>query len=331
MSYKNDLFELFTEIQNLRVLLIGETIIDEYVFVAAKGRATKDPILSTGYIEEEKYLGGVLAPARHLAEFVEKVHVISLLGEFKTNSDYILSRLKYNIEFDYFTKLNSPTIVKRRYVDPAHYHKLFKVEYLNDEVISEELSYQIIDRIEDIKDEYDLILVNDFGHGLFSDILTDYISKLNIFVALNVQTNSSNYGYNPFTKYKKADFISMNESELLLPFHNKNLNYLDILKRVIREDNFHEILVTLGKKGAAFYRNEIKFAGSLISNPIDTIGAGDAVFSLTSLLSYLEKNETFILKFANIVGATAVGILGNKKSITKRALLKYVGQNDELE
>ena len=331
MCTKSELFDLFSEMKNLKILLIGETIIDEYVFVSAKGRATKDPILSTGFIEEERYLGGVLAPARHLAEFVKNVHVISLLGEFKTNDDFIFTRLKSNIEFEYFTKSNSPTIIKRRYVDPAHYHKLFKVEYINDDIISDTLAYQIMDRIERIKDNYDLILVNDFGHGMFSDILTQYLSNLDKFVAINVQTNSTNYGFNPFTRYSKADFISMNESELLLPFHKKDAHYLDVLKQVAKTNSFKEILVTLGKEGAAFYKNKIQFANSLITNPVDTIGAGDAVFSLTSILSFLGKDEMFILEFANLVGAIAVEILGNKQSVTKQALLKYIGQIDAME
>jgi len=325
-------YDLFCEkVKKLKVLLIGETIIDEYVFVTAKGRATKDPILSTGYISDERYLGGVLAPARHLSEFIDEVHVISILGELNTNSEFILSQLKSNITFEYFIKPDSPTIIKKRYIEPAHYQKLFKIEYLNDEVISDDLSYKIIDRIEEIKDDYDLILINDFGHGLFSDVLVDYFSKSNKFIALNVQTNSSNYGYNPITKYNAADFVSMNKTELQLPYHSKNINYQDAVKKIREKSKFKEILLTLGKDGCIFLRDKAYNSKSLVSNPIDTIGAGDAVFSLTSLLSFLKYEGYLISKFANIVGAVAVEILGNKQSITKQALLKYIGQTNGMD
>ena len=74
----------------MRVFLIGESIIDEYIFVKALGTASKDPVLSTRKINEEKYAGGVLAVANHLANFVDEVHMITILG--KNNSQKELSR-----------------------------------------------------------------------------------------------------------------------------------------------------------------------------------------------------------------------------------------------
>ena len=53
------------KLKSLKVLVIGDAIIDEYVFVATKGRAIKDPILSVGYRNHEIYAGGVLSIARH--------------------------------------------------------------------------------------------------------------------------------------------------------------------------------------------------------------------------------------------------------------------------
>ncbi len=315
--------ELKDKLKDLNVLLIGETIIDQYVYVRAKGRATKDPILSTGFISEEKFLGGVLAPARHLANFVKNVTVITLLGDINTEKEYIEEHLPGNINIDFFIKINSPTIVKKRYIEPVHFQKLFKMEIINDQEINEDLSDKIIKHIEEIKDSYDIILINDFGHGMFSAKLINYICNLEKFIGLNVQTNSSNYGYNPVTKFKKANFLSMNETELQLPFHSKKDTFYDFLCELKKKNDFGDLLLTLGKQGCIFYRDKFYASKARINKPIDTIGAGDAVFCFSALLSFLGFEGKFIADFANVIGAIAVENIGNKESIKPLDIAKF--------
>ena len=57
---------------------------------------------------------------------------------------------------------------------------------------------------------------------------------------------------------------------------------------------------------------------------VDKIGSGDAFFSVTSLAAVLEAQPELVAFLGNIVGAIAVGIVGNKKSITREAIMKCV-------
>ena len=52
--------------------MIGEIIIDEYVFCNALGKSGKEPMLVLGDIKTEEYLGGAAAIARHLSSFYAK-------------------------------------------------------------------------------------------------------------------------------------------------------------------------------------------------------------------------------------------------------------------
>jgi hypothetical protein len=56
-------------LSKLKVLVIGETILDDYVYCEAMGKSSKEPILALQYRSEEKHAGGSLAIANHLAEF----------------------------------------------------------------------------------------------------------------------------------------------------------------------------------------------------------------------------------------------------------------------
>ncbi|MDP7449462.1 MAG: adenylyltransferase/cytidyltransferase family protein, partial [Candidatus Latescibacteria bacterium] len=61
-----------------KVLVVGEAIIDEYVFADAIGKSTKDPVLACQYRETAAFPGGSLAIANHLAGFCDEVGLLSL-------------------------------------------------------------------------------------------------------------------------------------------------------------------------------------------------------------------------------------------------------------
>jgi rfaE bifunctional protein kinase chain/domain len=319
-----NLEKIYEKTSKLKVLLIGETILDHYIFVSPIGSASKDPILSTQHKKTEMYLGGIFAPARHLSNFVEKVHVISILGENKRKEKFITSKLPKNVTYDFFTKENSPTIHKIRFLENYRNQKLFKIEYNNDEPIKDDFADMIIKKIDDLKDNYDYILINDFGHGFITEKLTKYFDSLTCFVAINVQTNSANHGFNLATKFKKANFLAINNGELRLIYHTKENKEIELLKKLKEKKYYDEILLTQGKQGCTYFRNNIISAPAMVSKPVDTIGAGDAVFALTSMLSFLKEDEKIVPIFANAVGACAVEILGNKESITKEMISKYI-------
>src|SRR5207302_9807096 len=67
--------------EDLRVLVVGETIIDEYTYCEAIGKSGKEPVLATRFLGTDRFGGGVLACATHLAGFVRTVDVFTPLGE----------------------------------------------------------------------------------------------------------------------------------------------------------------------------------------------------------------------------------------------------------
>ena len=85
------------EIKKLKVLVIGETIIDQYVFCEALGKSGKEPVLVLRDLETQEYLGGALAIARHLSEFCSDVSVLSYLGEDHEYKSFIEENIEENI------------------------------------------------------------------------------------------------------------------------------------------------------------------------------------------------------------------------------------------
>lgn len=309
----------------LNVLVIGDTIVDHYIFVRPKGRAVKDPILSAEYISDETYAGGILAIANHLSDFVSKVKVVTLLGDRNDKLSLIKGSVRKNVELKTFTKKDSHTIVKRRYIDSNRNNKLFKVEYMNDRPITEILTHEIIDYFDTELPRHDLVVVGDFGHGFINDAIRRKLEEKSRFLAVNVQSNSANMGYNYFTLYRKIDFISMDEQELRLPLHKRFEDIKEVINEAYNKFRLENFMITRGKYGSMFVSK-----GSIIEAPIltesvkDTVGAGDALFAITSLFVYLKADSRMIPIIANSAGGIAANIMGNKESVTKESLLNFI-------
>ena len=73
--------KLIEDFKNIKVLIIGETIIDQYVFCEALGMSGKEPMLVLRNIKSEDYLGGAAAISRHLSSFCKDVSLLSMIGE----------------------------------------------------------------------------------------------------------------------------------------------------------------------------------------------------------------------------------------------------------
>lgn len=314
------------KLKDLNVLVIGDTIIDEYVFTMPKGRAIKDPILSLDFIKSERYAGGILAIANHIAGFTNGLSLVTILGDHRREEDFIKKSLNKNISTKFFTKKESPTTNKKRFIDHLRNGKLFKVEYINDESIDEETESKLIDYLKEELPKYDLIIVGDFGHGFITDNIVKVLQEHSKFLAANVQTNSANLGFNYITKYKKIDYITTNENEIRLTLSNRFGDSSKVINELKENVQFKDILLTQGVEGCLYVRNGKIYSGpSLTKDVKDVVGAGDTVFAITSLLSYNAIDGELLIFIANCVGAISVNTMGNKDRVTKESLLKFIG------
>ena len=84
--------------------MIGETIIDQYVFCEALGKSGKEPVLVLRDLNTEEYLGGAAALARHVSTFCKKITLLSMIGEKGDYLNKIKKKLPKNINFKWITR-----------------------------------------------------------------------------------------------------------------------------------------------------------------------------------------------------------------------------------
>lgn len=319
----------FAEIEKLRVLVIGDIILDEYQFVSPLGKSSKSATITAKKLNTDIYAGGVLAVANHVADFVESVDLVTTYGinDGINYRDFILENLHQRVRWHGVHLPERPTTLKRRFVDKVFNHKLFEIYEYDDSPMSETELAEVVGKIEALTGQYDMILVADFGHSILDRQLVKYLTELPTFIAVNSQTNSGNKGYNLLTKYPRCDYFSIDKQEAHLAFHDKFANIVGIQKWLMEQTQAQIGAITLGRSGSLVRtkEDERSVQAPILSNEVvDTIGAGDAFLAITSLLARLGSSPEELAFVGNSVGAMAVRILGNKSFIEKTPLLKYI-------
>lgn len=313
-------------LKKLKVLIIGEIIIDQYIFCEALGKSGKEPILALRDLETQEYLGGVLAIARHLNEFCEEVSILSFLGENREYESFIEDQIEGNIKLNLLTKSKSPTIVKRRFVDNIDRKKILGVYSLNDNFLTEDEENTFLSSIEMLSDQHDLVIVSDYGHGIITSKIAEYISNIDKFVSLNAQVNAANIGTHNIRKYRDIDSLIINANELRHEMRQRDGNLKDLAIKIKGMMNSKSITVTQGKDGAFLIdneKNEVKSPG-FASKVVDKVGSGDALLAILSVALFNKMDDELALFIASIAAAQSVETIGNSLPVNKQKLLKTI-------
>jgi cytidyltransferase-like protein len=272
----------------LRVCLIGETIVDEWVDVRLTNLSMKSRCMAGLETARVRQVGGTGAVAQHLSTFVAHVDCF-------TNGP--ADALGNNVAV---TSLADEALVKTRFVDCDTGFRLFESK-------SADLTRTRQEALPDF-DNYDVVLISDFGHGLVdtATVNTRIANRRRAFVGAMAQVNSTNYGYNLPTKYTGIDYCSLNRTEAELCLRERGLPLPALLARMRELLNAPSISVTDGEHGAIVSSHGVEFTIPTVSaNVVDTIGCGDAYFALSGLAAAL-RCPAGVVALAGSIGAAAV-------------------------
>jgi rfaE bifunctional protein nucleotidyltransferase chain/domain len=321
------LLKLIDSVQDMHVVLVGDTIIDEYQYVSALGKPSKENIVATLFRNREQFAGGVLAAANHVASFCKSVEIVTVLGGDDYPKAFVQAHLRPNVTLTPIRVDGRPTTRKLRFVELGYLHKLFEVYTMNDTPFGEAERAEI-DRVttERVRGA-DVVIATDFGHGMIADSTIDALIRNSRFLAVNAQSNGGNFGYNMVTRYPKADYICIDAPEARLATSDK---FSDIA--AVIEEKLHgridcdNIIVTHGSFGCYPFsaKTGVARVPAFTKTVVDTVGAGDAFLTITSPLVAAGGDIKDVAFVGNAAGAIKVGIVGHRNSVEKVPLVKFI-------
>ncbi len=323
--------EYLEKARGMRVLFLGEAIIDEYQYCETIGKSGKEPVLAVRHLSSEQFAGGIMATANHAAAFSDHVGIVTLLGTQNSHEQFIREKLDPKIDATFVYMPGAPTIVKRRLVETYPFQKLFEI-YTMEPDVPEAVSKALYARLKALLQPgkglpgFDAVVVTDYGHGMMSAEIVELLCEQERFLAINTQTNAANQGYNTVSKYRRADFICISEKELRLEARSRSKDLRLIIAEIAAKLSCERMLITRGQQGCLCYcKGEGFFDIPAFTNRIvDRIGAGDALLAVSSLCAAQAAPVEIIGFIGNVVGAQAVEIVGNRSAVSSATVLGQI-------
>lgn len=280
---------LIESVSDYNVTFIGDRIIDEYRYVVPLGKSAKENLIPVRSISSEVFNGGVEAAAEHVRGLVKTVNVRA-----------------------------SGLTRKIRFVDENYLRKLFEVQHHTEAQSFEHTTIP----------GSDCIVVCDFGHGAISPQMIKTLEESPHYLAVSAQTNSSNIGFNLITKYRKADYVVIDEPEARLAASDRTSSIEDVIYK-LAHGCFSKMIVTHGRHGATGWSDESGFrhCNSFGDRALDTMGAGDAFFAVTAPMSKHGSIKDLLL-IGNAAGSLKTQIIGHRRSITKAELIWFLKEHE---
>lgn len=322
-----DILSYLDNARSLKVLVLGETIIDEYIYCETMGKSGKEPILATRQIGSERMAGGIIAIANHVAAISDSVTVLTFLGQSDSQEEFIREKLNPNVK-DVFLPMegNATTILKRRFVEDHPFQKLFELYVMDDGENKPAETDVLCAQLEQVLSRYDVVVVTDYGHGMLGPQAVDVLCEQARFLAINTQVNAGNLGFNTVSKYRRADFICVSESEIRLEARSRRKDLRDIVQEIADKLSCERIVITHGPQGCLCYSREEGFTRvpAFATSVVDRVGGGDAVFSVASLCAAQQAPMEITGFIGNVAGAEAVATVGNRTSLERVSFIRHI-------
>ncbi len=315
-------------LRSLKVLVIGEAIIDEYSYCVPLGKAPKDPIISARHVRLERQAGGALACANHVAGFCGEVALVSCLGASDPQEQFIRGRLEPDVRPRFFVREGAPTITKRRYVSEFPLTKLFEVVVMDDTPLPAALEDQMLAHLDAALPEYDLVIATDYGHGFLGPRTIDLLAARARYLAVNTQANPANLGFHVITRYPRADHLCIDEREARLAVRDRWSAVAELVGALRALVRCSLVSVTRAQQGVLVSSADgsVWEVPALTRDAADRMGAGDAYLAVSSPCAAAGLPLDVAAFLGSAAGALAVRMVGNRFSIEPAAVERLVAE-----
>ena len=302
------LHEILGRFAGLKIAVIGDIILDKYIYGKVERISPEAPI-PVVHVEKEKYVpGGAANVAANLATLKGRSYLIGVTGKDK-HREILLERCK-DLKIDTVGILVDPgrqTILKTRVIGMNQ--QLLRIDYENTDYLVSNFSQNFSERIREIKP--DAIIISDYAKGSVTKSLIDSMRQysLNTGIRLIIDPKPKHKKW-----YKETGMITPNktETESMVGFEIKSS--ADFLRAgsILRNELQSEIILTAGPEGIYVFNND-KMPHHIPTQArevYDVSGAGDTVVAVLALSICAGANLVEAATIANYAAGLKVGKVG---------------------
>jgi D-beta-D-heptose 7-phosphate kinase / D-beta-D-heptose 1-phosphate adenosyltransferase len=306
---------------NPKILVIGDLMIDHYMWGSCDRISPEAPVQVINVNNENTLLGGAGNVINNLHSLGADIDIISVIGECEVSKELKDLLTEINVDTQYLISQKDRVTSKKSRVIAAQ-QQVIRFDRENSSEISIKSQNSILDIFQKIINNYDVILLSDYGKGLFTDHLTQALINIANQYKKKILIDPKGLDY---SKYKGAYLLTPNKKEAyeatkIIIDDNESLT--KALIKLKEECNLTYSLITLSEQGVAIFDEALRIYPTVAREVFDVTGAGDTV--LASLGFSLSWNNDIdeAVKFANLASGVVIGKIGSATA-TLNEIIKY--------
>lgn len=313
--------ETLGRFRNLRVVVVGDLVLDRYVLCDALGVASEFPMMSLAQRDERHYVGGAAIVARHVAALGARAFLLSAGGRDERTRKAVEVLDREGVESHLIE--SRPTIVEKiRYL--ADDAKLFKVDCgarLPLDSVAERKAALLLEQQSKLADA---VIFCDFGYGMITGGL---LSRVLPTLRQNVRVLAADVsgGRANMLHFKHVDLLCPTERELRLTLNDHDSGLSSAAWKALQQTQARHLIVTLEKRGLVVFerpgqdRRSPDWSGRLRSEqlpsfadyPLDRLGCGDALLAASTLSLSAGSGLVHAAYLGSAAAAIEIAMLGN--------------------
>jgi rfaE bifunctional protein kinase chain/domain len=326
---RSEILQVIEKFASIKVCVVGDLIIDEYVTCNPLGMSQEDPTIVVTPICSSKFLGGAAIVAAHAAQLGADVSCITVAGG---DGGHVFAEDKlseYGVQSQIIIDDTRPTTLKQRYRSKGK--TLLRVSHLHQSSISSDLQARFYREVERQLEHCDLLIFSDFNYGCLPQELVqkiiDHAKTLKIMMAADSQSSSQ---IGDISRFYGMDLITPTEREARLSTMDHSSG-LAVLAEKIRElSSAKNVILKMGEDGALIHTHtkykettwQTDQIEALNRSPKDVAGAGDSML-ITASLSLASGASIWLATYlASIAAAIQIGRVGNLPISAKELISK---------
>ena len=318
-----DFKQVFSEFNNKKVLIIGDAMIDAYMWGEINRMSPEAPVPIVEIKKHETRLGGAANVALNIQSLEAKPILCSVIGDDLHGNLFFDLMHKSNLSTEGILISNKRRTTLKTRVIANEKHQLRVDE---EETKPIQLENKFIKKIKDQISSCDVVILQDYNKGtLTKNVIKEVIAKAN---ELNIPTIVDPKKIN-FNNYNNCTIFKPNLSEIKegmkIDFNSNNQNEIsEVTNKLLNKLQAEAILLTMSEKGISITHNkEFEYTPAFQRKIIDVSGAGDTVISVASLCLTTEMNFKILSKLSSLAGGIVceeVGVVPiNKNKLLSEA------------
>lgn len=326
---RSDIKAWIDRFKKARILVIGDIILDKYVWGHVSRISPEAPVPVVEVKQETKRLGGAANVLNNIASLGGRAVLCGVIGEDHSGREIVERIEGMGLPSDGIVSVaDRPTSVKSRIV--AHNQQVVRFDRESRKRIAPEAIHRILDFIKKVRSDIDAIIVADYGKGVISDVMMKGLRAL-------VWETGTIIGVDP----KTGNFDSYKGVHVITPNHHEAGAYcgmeiedeeglLQAGRRMLEELEARSVLITQGKDGMTLFEQggAISHIPTVARKVFDVTGAGDTVISTMCMALAAGMDFKSAAIVSNFAAGIVVGELGTS-TVTAKELKQAV--NSRLE